>query len=153
MTSNTPSPEGGPENESTGQPNLRQQALALLDFPRVQQILAGHTRFFLAKEQALEMEPQVHLEDVERLQDETEQGVAMLDSVGDIGLAGHDDPRDLLRRAGLDGTLEGSELVSLVGLFDSMWTARDVVVVAIVVLVSAMAGAATFRGAIGRSLT
>jgi len=117
--------EGAPLTESMQ--NLAQQAMELLDFPRIRHMLAGRTRFFLSREQALEILPQVDLEDVKRLQDETEQAAGMLDSVGDIGLVGHGDPNDSLRRAALGGTLEGTELIALVQLFDSIWAARQVV--------------------------
>ena len=81
----------------------------------------------MSREMALEAEPLVHLEDVERLQDETAEAALMLSTIGDIGLAGALDPRDLLRRAAIDGMLNGEEIVSVMFLLDSIWTARNTV--------------------------
>ena len=98
-----------------------------MEFTNIRQLLAGRTRFFMSREMALEAEPLVHLEDVERLQDETAEAALMLSTIGDIGLAGALDPRDLLRRAAIDGMLNGEEVVSVLFLLDSIWTARNTV--------------------------
>ena len=98
-----------------------------MEFTNIRQLLAGRTRFFMSREMALEAEPLVHLEDVERLQDETAEAALMLSTIGDIGLAGALDPRDLLRRAAIDGMLNGEEIVSVMFLLDSIWTARNTV--------------------------
>ena len=119
------------EIASSGTPaleiNLQNQAWDLLEFTNVRHILAGKTRFFMSREIALAAEPLIHLEDVERLQDETAEAVLMLSTVGDIGLVGALDPRDLLRRAAIDGMLTGEEIVSVLYLLDSIWTARNTV--------------------------
>ncbi|MEX0925266.1 MAG: endonuclease MutS2 [Dehalococcoidia bacterium] len=112
---------------STGADDLRVIAENLLEFPRVRQMLAGRARFFLSRELALRLTPQTHREDVDRLQDEAAEACLMLDTVGDIGLTGAEDPRPLLRRAALDGMLTGQEMVGIVHLFDSIWLARRVV--------------------------
>jgi DNA mismatch repair protein MutS2 len=113
--------------EATEREQLVRSAFELLEFPRVRQMLAGKTRFFRSSELALAIDPQLHSEDVVRLQEETAEAVLMLDTVGDIGLTGHEDLRPLLRRAGLGGTLTGQELISVVRLLESMELARDVV--------------------------
>jgi DNA mismatch repair protein MutS2 len=100
----------------------------LLEFPRVRQMLADRTRFFRSRELANGVTPQVHAEDVIRLQEETAEAVLMLSTVGDIGLTGHDDLRPLLRRAALGGMLSGQELTSCVILLDSTWLARNIIV-------------------------
>ena len=122
---NTDADSPGPE--SPAQPSLQHQAWELLEFTNIRQLLAGRTRFFMSREMALEAEPLVHLEDVERLQDETAEAALMLSTIGDIGLAGALDPRDLLRRAAIDGMLNGEEIVSVLFLLDSIWTARNTV--------------------------
>ncbi|MBC8453149.1 MAG: Smr/MutS family protein, partial [Chloroflexi bacterium] len=76
----------------------------------------------------LDARPLVDIEDVERLQDETAQAALMLGTVGDIGLVGARDPRDPLRRAAIDGMLTGEEIVSVLHLLDSIWTARNTVI-------------------------
>ena len=115
----------GPEPQVP--PSLQHQAWELLEFTNIRQLLAGRTRFFMSREMALEAEPLVHLEDVERLQDETAEAALMLSTIGDIGLVGALDPRDLLRRAAIDGMLSGEEIVSVLFLLDSIWTARNTV--------------------------
>ena len=107
--------------------SLQRQAWELLEFTNIRELLAARTRFFMSREIAIEAEPLIHLEDVERLQDETAQAALMLSTVGDIGLVGALDPRDLLRRAAIDGMLTGEEAVSILLLLDSIWTARNTV--------------------------
>ena len=116
-----------PEQVTT-ESELQQQAWELLEFTNVRALLAERTRFFMSREMAIKAEPLLHMEDVERLQDETAQAVLMLSTVGDIGLAGTRDPRTVLRRAAIDGMLTGEEIVSILFLLDSIWTARNTVV-------------------------
>lgn len=121
------STQTNPSGGFTPKSDLQRQAWELLEFTNVREFLAGRTRFFMSREMALDAEPQTHLEDVERLQDETAQAVLMLATVGDIGLVGARDPRELLRRAAIDGVLTGDEIVSVLFLLDSIWTARNTV--------------------------
>jgi DNA mismatch repair protein MutS2 len=111
-----------------GRSELQQQAWELLEFTNIRESLAGRTRFFMSREMALDAQPLVDIEDVERLQDETAQAALMLATVGDIGLVGARDPRELLRRASIDGMLNGDEIVSVLQLLDSIWTARNTVI-------------------------
>jgi DNA mismatch repair protein MutS2 len=115
-------------DEPTGVSELQLQAWELLEFTKVRELLANRTRFFMSREMALASQPQTDFDDVERLQDETAQAVLMLSTAGDIGLVGAHDPRDLLRRARIGGTLSGEEIVSILHLLDSIWTARNTVV-------------------------
>lgn len=103
------------------------EAERLLEFDRVREILAAEARFYMSREIVRESKPVRHPEDVARLQDETAEAVHLLDSKGDIGLAGMRDPRDPLKRAMLGGVLNGSELLILCGIFQSMWIARNTV--------------------------
>ncbi len=119
--------EAGTGETASEQETLRELALGLLEFSRIRQMLAAKARFFLSSERALHLEPAADLDDVVRMQEETAEADLMLSTVGDIGLAGADDPRLLLRRAALGGALQGSELLKLVYLFESMWLARRVV--------------------------
>ncbi len=107
--------------------SLEQSAWRLLEFPNVRDMLARQTRFFRSRELAEAVEPQIHLEDVLRLQEETAEAALMLSTVGDVGLTGHNDLRPVLRRAALGGMLTGQELVSVVILLESTWLARNVV--------------------------
>lgn len=110
-----------------GPESLQQSAWRLLEFPHIRQMLADHTRFFRSRELAQDVTPQVHIEDVLRLQEETSEAALMLSTVGDIGLTGHQDLRPILKRAALGGMLSGQELMSCVVLLDSTWVARNVV--------------------------
>ena len=103
------------------------EAERLLEFDRVRDMLAAEARFYMSREVVRESRPLRHPDDVARLQDETAEAVHLLNSKGDIGLAGMRDPRDPLRRAMLGGMLNGSELLTLCGIFQSMWIARSTV--------------------------
>jgi DNA mismatch repair protein MutS2 len=107
---------------------LQLQAWELLEFTNVRQLLANRTRFFMSREMALNARPSTDMEDIERLQDETAQAALMLSTVGDIGLSGARDPRELLHRASINGLLTGEEIVSVLHLLDSIWAARNTVV-------------------------
>ena len=113
--------------ESRGKSELQHQAWELLEFTNIRELLAGRTRFFMSREMAMAAQPLVDIEDVERLQDETAEAVLMLATVGDIGLVGARDPRHLLHRAAIDGVLTGEEIVSVLFLLESIWTARNTV--------------------------
>ena len=106
---------------------MLQEAETLLEFDRVREMLAREARFYMSREIIREARPVRHSEDVARLQDETTEAVTLLNSKGDIGLAGMRDPREPLRRAILGGMLNGSELLMLCGIFQSMWIARSTV--------------------------
>ncbi len=103
------------------------EAERLLEFDRVRDMLAAEARFYMSREVVRESRPMRHPDDVARLQDETAEAVHLLNSKGDIGLAGMRDPRDPLRRAMLGGMLNGSELLTLCGIFQSMWIAQSTV--------------------------
>jgi DNA mismatch repair protein MutS2 len=117
-------PEPGSEAEGEA---LRSMSIELLEFPRVREMLAGQARFFLSRSRALDVMPSADPAVVAELQEETAEAALMLDIAGDLGLAGMDDPRPLVRRAALDGTLKGVELLKLGYLFEAVWSARRVV--------------------------
>ena len=106
---------------------MLQEAETLLEFDRVREMLAKEARFYMSREIIREVRPVRHPEDVTRLQDETAEAVTLLNTKGDIGLAGMRDPREPLRRAILGGMLNGSELLVLCSIFQSMWIARSTV--------------------------
>jgi len=122
----TPEPEAS-AREAWESRDLRQLAVELLEFPRIREMLAGHTRFFLSRQLALDIEPQTHPEGVARLQSETAEARVMLDAAGDIGLTGTADVRPFVQRASLDGTLNGKELVQVANTITSLWDAQRVV--------------------------
>ena len=50
-------------------PDLKDLASELLEFPKIRTMLANHTRFFLSREMANAVQPQIPIEDVERILD------------------------------------------------------------------------------------
>jgi DNA mismatch repair protein MutS2 len=120
-------PAPAPLSSEAERDQLRAAGIELLEFPRIRQLLAGKTRFFLAGERALQLQPSSDLAEVTHLQEETAQAAKMLDVAGDIGLAGSRDPRPMLRRAALDGVLAGQELLTIAYLMESIWMARRAV--------------------------
>ncbi len=121
-SSDLPQPRSGIDSDL-----MLQEAETLLEFDRVREMLAKEARFYMSREVIREARPVRHPEDVARLQDETAEAVTLLNTKGDIGLAGMRDPREPLRRAILGGVLNGSELLVLCGIFQSMWIARSTV--------------------------
>ena len=121
-SSDPPQPSSGIDSDL-----MLQEAETLLEFDRVREMLAKEARFYMSRETIREARPVRHPEDVARLQDETAEAVTLLNTKGDIGLAGMRDPREPLRRAILGGVLNGSELLVLCGIFQSMWIARSTV--------------------------
>lgn len=107
--------------------SLLSEAESLLEFDRVREMLAEEARFYMSREILLESRAVCVADDVRRLQEETSEACLLLNVSGDIGLAGMRDPREPLRRAMLGGVLNGSELVMLCGVFDSVWVAREIV--------------------------
>ena len=120
--SDPPQPSSGIDSDL-----ILQEAETLLEFDRVREMLAKEARFYMSREIIREARPVRHPEDVTRLQDETAEAVALLNTKGDIGLTGMRDPREPLRRAILGGMLNSSELLMLCGIFQSMWVARSTV--------------------------
>ena len=106
---------------------LLSEAESLLEFDRVREMLAEEARFYMSREILLESRAVCVADDVRRLQEETSEACLLLNVSGDIGLAGMRDPREPLRRAMLGGVLNGSELIMLCGIFDSVWVAREIV--------------------------
>ncbi|MBI4218679.1 MAG: Smr/MutS family protein [Chloroflexi bacterium] len=104
--------------------DLRARSEELLEFPKVRDLLAGRTHFFLARETATGLHPVFDREAVERLQDETSEARLLLESKGDIGLGGMPDPRDALTRALLGGVLTGEEIVAVANVLVAAWQAR-----------------------------
>lgn len=106
---------------------LRDEAETLLEFDRVRDAVAGHARMAMSRESVLDMHPAWHPDDVARLQEETAQARAVLESVGDVGLAGLADIRDALRRVILGGVLDTKEILEVRAVYESVWTVKSTV--------------------------
>ena len=101
-------PEPAPEPN-----NPRLDALRLLDFHAIRWELADHTTFFPARQLALQLTPSYDISEVDELQDETAEGVTLLQRVGHVSLYSGTDTSQALARVGLQGLLTGMELLSL----------------------------------------
>jgi len=109
--------EANPEPEETRRdsaPFDPRSAEALLEFDVVREMLAGFTRFSTSREMALSVRPRWDYNEIIWLQDETAEARLLLDTVGDIGLGGLEDPSELIQRAVLGGVLNGKELNAVV---------------------------------------
>jgi DNA mismatch repair protein MutS2 len=88
-------------------------ALDLLDFPAIRAALAAHVRYGPARPLALALASSYDPEMVATLHEETAQGRRLLDEIGDLDLTLVADPSEAVRRAALDGLLNGEELLSV----------------------------------------
>ena len=89
---------------------MQEEALELLEFPKVRLHLAAHTSFAPATEAALALQPAFDAEEVVRRQQETQEARRLLEVAGEIDTSGAIDIRVPLQRASLEGTLTGEEL-------------------------------------------
>ena len=106
---------------------LQLEAEGLLEFDRVRADVAGLARMIMAQELVMSMHPARHPDDVGRLQAETAEARALLESKGDVGLTGLVDIRPALRRAMLGGVLDGVEIREVCAVYDSAWVAKSTV--------------------------
>ena len=111
----------------TREESLRDEAESLLEFDRVREEVADHARMVMSRETISELHPAWHPDDVARLQDETAQARALLESVGDVGLAGLADIRPALRRVMLGGVLDTKEILEIRAVYEAVWTAKSTV--------------------------
>ena len=107
-------PERGrhPEGERRGS-ELRQRAVELLEFQRVREALAEHTRLPLSNERALALAPSYQADIVRELQQETAEARLLLEEASGLDLTMARDPRPLLKRVALQSVLAGDELVAI----------------------------------------
>ena len=100
------------------------RALTLLDFTAVRERVADHAGFPAARTMALELTPSFSVATVQRLQDETSEGVVLLENRGDLDLHSSEDPSAAVQRASLDGVLAGLELLAVATSLDVQQRAR-----------------------------
>ena len=107
---------------------MLQEAETLLEFDRVREMLAKEARFYMSREIIREARTRSPPRRTSRAcRTKPPEAVTLLNTKGDIGLAGMRDPREPLRRSILGGMLNGSELLVLCSIFQSMWIARSTV--------------------------
>lgn len=100
-------------------PELRERTLELLEFPRIREALASHTRTPMSRERALALTPVYGSAAVAELQQETAEASLLLEESVSLSLS--HDPRPLVQRAAVGSALSGSELVAVA---DGLDTAR-----------------------------
>ena len=120
-------------------PELRERTLELLEFPRIREALASHTHTPMSRERVLALTPVYDSAAVAELQQETAEAVLLLDESSSLALP--HDPRPLVQRAALGGTLSGSELIAVADGLDVARSAKS------------LGGSAQSRTPLLRSLT
>ena len=106
---------------------LQLEAEVLLEFDRVREFVAGHARMVVSEEEILSSHPARYPEKVARLQAETAEARALLESKGDIGLQRLADIRPMLRRAMLGGVLDGGEIRDVCAVYEAAWMVKEIV--------------------------
>ena len=121
-------PEAEPlELEEQAAGDLRTRAFRLLDFHLVRQHVANRVTFFSARQLALAMTPSYRRMEVEELQRETSEGLALLELVGEVDLHSAVDTSDMVARAGIGGVLTGAELLAVADSLEVHRRARSAV--------------------------
>ena len=110
---------------SISQEELRANALDLLDFPAIRQRVAENASFFASRELALQLRPSYDALEVQRLQQETAEGITFLSEHGDVSMRATEDPSQAIARAALEGSLNGLELLAVADLLEVLRHARS----------------------------
>ena len=107
--------------------DLRARSLYLLDFHAIRQRAAAYTTFAPARELAQRMTPSNDEGEVELLQQETTEGRALLEHVGEVDQRTTSDVSLAITRAGLGGMLSGMELLAIAESVEVQRRARSTV--------------------------
>ena len=103
-------------------PELRERTLELLEFPRIRDALANHTRTPMSRERALALTPAYDSRAVAEMLQETVEAALLLEERPALALS--HDPRPLIQRAAMGSALSGSELVAVADGLDAAHTAK-----------------------------
>ena len=104
---------------------LFEKSLRTLELPRVLEMLSAQAVSDEAKRRCLALRPETDVEDVERLQDETEAARRMMALRGSPGFSGVKPVQEILDRADRGGCLSTIELLTVAGLLTSARRTRD----------------------------
>ena len=104
---------------------LFEKSLRTLELPRVLEMLSAQAVSDEAKRRCLALRPETDVEDVERLQDETEAARRMMALRGSPGFSGVKPVREILDRADRGSCLSTIELLTVAGLLTSARRTRD----------------------------
>ena len=103
---------------------LRARTQALLEFDVVRESVANRTTYFPARQLALSMAPRYDNYEVGLLQQETEEGRAVLDEMGEVDMYCPVDVSESVVRASIGGILTGRELLAVAQTLDVHASAR-----------------------------
>lgn len=92
---------------------MHEQVLTKLEFPTIMARLAGHCRFSVAGERALELGPSGEAATVKYLLEVTQEAVDLLTSFPDVSIGGAKDVRSLVARAAKGGRLLPPDLLQV----------------------------------------
>lgn len=106
---------------------LQLEAEGLLEFDRVREFVAGRALMVVAEEMIMSSHPARYPESVARLQAETAEARALLESKGDVSMQRLRDVRPALRRAMLGGVLDGVEIRDVCAMYESAWAVKSAV--------------------------
>ncbi len=104
---------------------LFEKSLRTLELPRGLEMLSAQAVSDEAKRRCLALRPETDIEDVERLQEETEAARRMMALRGSPGFSGVKPVREILDRADRGGCLSTIELLTVAGLLTSARRTRD----------------------------
>ena len=90
-----------------------EKVLRKMDFPKVVGILSGYTLSELGKERALQLKPSITLEEITRLQNETEDAVKINRRTSGIPLARFENIHPHLKRINIGASLNGLEIAQI----------------------------------------
>ncbi len=105
---------------------LRQRSLELLEFPRVREALAEHTRLPLSRARALALAPSYQADVVRELQQETAEARLLLEEASGVDLSMGRDPRPMLKRVAVGSALAGDELVAIADALETVRAAKAI---------------------------
>ncbi|WP_053367335.1 endonuclease MutS2 [Bacillus sp. FJAT-27245] len=92
---------------------MQERTLKVLEFFKVREQLMGHASSPLGRDKISRLIPSSDFEEVERLQEETDEAATALRLKGNVPLSGIHDIRAHIKRAEIGGTLSPTELVQI----------------------------------------
>ena len=97
---------------------LLARSLELLEFPRVREALASYAHLPVSRELALGLGPALDADTVRQRQQETAEARLLLDEAGATDLSIDRDARPIVRRAAMQGVLNGEDLLAVADTLD-----------------------------------
>ncbi|SFG44385.1 endonuclease MutS2 [Sporolactobacillus nakayamae] len=92
---------------------MNKHALRILEYEKIKQQLMHYTASSLGKSRIADLTPSGDLDEVKRMQGETEEGATVLRLKGSIPFGGITDVRSALKRSKIGGILQAKELIDI----------------------------------------